>query len=476
MLTLSLKWRIGIYTAVVLLIAIGAISLIAFGEFKESMIDSLDYRLESDIRAIQNIILEEKTLASASGEIKAFLNTQANSGKDVYKIWFEGDNEQITNDENIESLLLQIIEANPVVEWEDHYFSTNIVYNEKSLRVIWARYPIHLNDETSAQELNIFISIDASFARHEMAEFLNALLIITGIVVWAGIGGLFIALRWGLRPLKQMTEKMEHISGHSLEDLGMNSADTVKELRPFVVSWQQMLKRLLTATEKNKRFTADASHELRTPLAVIKSTLQLARSQKRTAEIYEKAIDESLEDIDRINRLMDKLLELSRLDYSLSSEKFKFIHMEQLVKGVIVQFEPIAQNSGKTLQENLCPASINGDEIQLVQMLVNLIDNAIRYSPERSTITVSMEKNETCLKIIFHDEGGLITLQQQSRIFDRFYRIDKARDRKSGGTGLGLSIAYEIARQHGGAITVSSSPETGTNFSITLPVIKVKYS
>jgi signal transduction histidine kinase len=434
------------------------------------MIDSLDYRLHSDTHAIHKIILEEGSLEDADSEIKALLNLKSNTDQGAYKIWFEGNDEQITSDENIDSLLSQIIKTNPVIQWEDGIFATNLIYNEEPLRVIWARDPIRFEGATSTQELNVFVSISASYAHHEMAEFLKALLIIAGVVIWTGIGGLFAVLRWGLRPLEQMAEKMEQVFGHPLKDSVMNTADTVKELHPFVTSWSRMLKRLSISMEENKRFTADASHELRTPLAVIKSTLQLARSQKRTSEFYEKAIDESLEDINRMNLLIDKLLELSRLDYLLPPETFKSIDMEQLIEGLITQYEPVARNHGKTLQKTLCQAQIEGDEVQLGQMLVNLLHNAIRYSPEKSTLSVNMQKTETYLKVIVHDEGGAITPQEQFQIFDRFYRIDKSRNRNSGGTGLGLSIAYEIAQRHDGTITVSSSPGIGTDFTISLPV------
>lgn len=470
MLRLSLKWRVGLYTAMVLLIAAGVISWIAYSEFKEAMINSLDYRLQSDVRSILNITVDRGSLDDARSEIEALLKPAANPDQDTFKIWFEDNNRFIASDENIDALLLQVIDTNPVIQWKDTFFQCDLIYNENPVRMIWAKCPIRFEGETSTRELNILISTDASFAYHEMAEFLRALLIIVGIVVWAGIGGLFMALRWGLRPLEEMTEKMEQISEHPLDGSHINTADTVQELRPFVMSWSRMLKRLSLAMEKNKRFTADASHELRTPLAVIKSTLQLARSQKRTPELYEKAIDESLEDIDRMNHLIDKLLNLSRLDYLLPAETLRFINMEELIEDLIVRYEPLALDHGKTIQKTLCPAQIKGDEIQLGQMLSNLLDNAIRYAPEKSVVSLKMEKSETRLTVTVHDEGGKISPEDQLHIFDRFYRIDPARDRKSGGAGLGLSIAYEIAQQHHGTITVSSTPAAGTNFTVTLPL------
>ena len=467
---LSLKWRIGSYAAVVLLIAISVISYIAYKEFEEAMIDSLDYRLQSDTDTIQDIILEEGSLDKARNEIIAIAHSKTNPYRSAYKIWFQGDDDWISSHGKIEALLSQVINTNPDIEWENGFFETDFVDDERPLRLIWAKYTIQFEGESEPRQLNVFGSTDAFYAQHELAEFLNALLIIAGIVIWAGTAGLFIVLRWGLRPLERMIEKMEHFSGHPLNNSAMDPADTVEELRPFVTSWSGMLKRLSIAIQENKRFTADASHELRTPLALVKSTLQLARSQKRTPDFYENAIDESLEDLDRMNLLIDKLLELSRLDNTLLIETFKPVNIKKILRTLIAQYETIIEHSGKTLSSTLCDAQIQGDEIHLSRMLNNLLENAIQYSPEESTISVSMKIIHNSLKITVHDQGGTITPDEQAKIFNRFYRIDKARNRKSGGTGLGLAIAYETAHQHNGTITVSSSPETGTDFTITLPV------
>jgi heavy metal sensor kinase len=467
---LSLKWRIGIYTALVLLLAISIISVIAYWNFKKAIFDSLDYQLETDTDTIRNMIQEEGSLEDARNHIAAIFAPESNLHRWGYKIWFEGEDELFSSNENIDLLLEKVVQKNNSIQWKEGVFTTDTVYNEKPLRVIWAKYTVLLNGESSTKALNVVGSINADHVKHETAKFLATLLIITAIVIWAGIGGLSWALRWGLRPLKQMTMQMESISERPPIEADIDCPETIDELRPFVTSWRRMLGRLSLAMEENRRFTSDASHELRTPLAIVKSTLQLARSQKRSPEFYEQSIDQSLEDLDRMNKLIDKLLELSRIDKLFSLKTQKQIDMKYLAERIIAKYEPIASDKGKVLQAKLCHSQVKGDGIHLERMLANLLDNAILYSPDKSAISVSMKKENTQLRFIVHDEGGKITPVEQTKIFERFYRIDQARDRKTGGTGLGLAIAKEIALEHGGDITVASSCDKGTDFIINLPL------
>jgi len=263
---------------------------------------------------------------------------------------------------------------------------------------------------------------------------------------------------------------MDKVSGKHLDEAPINFPQVPQELSPFVRAWSQMLSRLSHAMKEQRRFTSDASHELRTPIATIKSTLQLARSQERPTEYYKKAIDQSLEDTERLNHLIDQLLELSRLGNIEYVQDREMINMQQLTLGVCEQYSVIARQQGRSMKCKYCPAKIVG-HVQLIrQLLANLIDNAIKYSPDDSTISVLMDKNDAQLKITIHDEGGSLSENERHLIFERFYRLDKARNRSTGGAGIGLSIAKEIAQKHGGDITVSSNPKDGTSFIITLPI------
>jgi heavy metal sensor kinase len=345
----------------------------------------------------------------------------------------------------------------------------NIIENKKAYRGIWARYADLGSNFKTDDTLNVVIYTSSDYVRHEIEEFLLELLGLGGLIVWFSIGFTAWILRWGLKPVSHITNLMDNVSGKHLDEQTNNYPQVPQELSPFVRAWSQMLSRLSHAMKEQRRFTSDASHELRTPIAIVKSTLQLARSQERPVEYYKTAIDQSLEDMERLNHLIDQLLQLSRLDNVENSQDQEIIDMHQLTSDVCEIYSAIAQQQGHSLECKFCSAKVVG-HIQLIrQLLANLIDNAIKYSPKDSIISILMEKDDTQLKLIIHDEGGGISENERHLIFERFYRLDKARNRSTGGAGIGLSIAKEIAQKHGGDITVSSNPKDGTNFTIVLP-------
>ena len=309
------------------------ISCIAYYEFREVAIDSMDYRLRSNSMMVRNLIQEGKSLAEVKKEITAVFSVRGKVRPWACRLWFDQNEAWFTSRKHIDALFARFSEKHHNLTQQNGLTITDFVDGDRPLRVIWARYHVHINGEPTAKTLNIFGYVSAVHTQHEMQEFLQVLLIAEGVVIIAGIVGLLVTLHVGLRPLGQLIERMEHISGNPGDSAVVDSPDTLAELRPFVTSWKQMLERLSHAMEEeNRRFTSDASHELRTPLAVAKSTLQLSRSQKRNAEAYEQAIDQALEDMDRLNILIDTLLELSRLDDHTAGPTYQACDMESLIQ------------------------------------------------------------------------------------------------------------------------------------------------
>jgi len=470
MQSLPLKWRIGICVTILMLIIVTVISIIAYREFQEGLFDILDYRLQSDMSAVRQQLHTEDTTEEIKKEIRAILVQDRHSYNSGYRMWFENGSTYLSSSDISDSMDLNI-DAGDISQpkpGEDKTF--NIVENEKAYRAIWARYSDLSDNLNKENVLNVLIYTSSDYVNHEIEEFLLALVILGGLIVWFSIGFTTWILRWGLKPISLITNMMDKVSGKHLDESSINYPQVPHELSPFVRAWGQMLKRLSHAMKEQRRFTSDASHELRTPIATIKSTLQLARSQERPTEYYKKAIDQSLEDLERLNHLIDQLLQLSRLDSIENSQGREIIDMQQLTSKVCEHYSVIAQQQGHSLECKFCPAKIMG-HIQLIrQLLANLIDNAIKYSPDNSAISVLMEKEDEQLKIKVHDEGGNISENERHLIFERFYRLDKARNRSTGGAGIGLSIAKEIAKKHGGDITVSSNPKNGTSFVVSLPM------
>ena len=467
MTSFSLKRRIGICITGLMILVITIISVIAYQEFQEALLGSLDSKLQSDLSTARYLLFAKDTFSpETQKEVQSFLSPQEKTQEVGYQIWLEGHSDAMESLVSMDIYGALQKQQTPVPN-PDGFILSNIIQDEKTYRAIWARYPVSNN---SGRFLNIALATSSNQAYHEISEFTRVLFILGGIILWITLGLIQGILKWGLKPIDSLAHRMSDISGRNLDEINRGDPNTPKELLPFVKSWEAMLDKLAKAMQEQKRFTSDAAHELRTPIAIIKSTLQLAQSKKRSVEFHEETITRALEDIERLNALIEQLLQLSRLENTDNLREWEIIHIEDLIQDVVEQYEPLMHEKAFRLNTQLCPVNIRGNQHQIRQLMLNLIDNAVKYAPPKTTITVSVEVHDKTAVITVHDEGGAIPENECRHLFDRFYRVSKARDRNSGGSGLGLAIAKEIAILHSGDITVESNPQNGTRFMVIFPM------
>jgi signal transduction histidine kinase len=228
---------------------------------------------------------------------------------------------------------------------------------------------------------------------------------------------------------------------------------------------------LQAAFDQLRRFTADASHELRTPLTAMRSVGEVALQDPRSPAEYRDVIGSMLEEVDRLTRLSDSLLVLSRGDAGHVPLRKEDASLLQIAKGAITSVEILAEEKHqKIVLEGDESLLVTVDRLILRQAIINLLDNAIKYSPAESQILVRVEggaKGEVFLEVV--DQGSGIPGEHQSHVFDRFYRVDKARTREWGGAGLGLSITRWAIEAHGGEVSLKSEEGRGSTFRISLP-------
>src|SRR6266581_2426527 len=231
-----------------------------------------------------------------------------------------------------------------------------------------------------------------------------------------------------------------------------------------------LARRALSPVERMRRFTADASHELRTPLTAIRSVGEVGLRGSRDEETYREIIGSMLEEADRLARLVDRLLTLSKADTGEASLSVDVIDLCELADRVAGQLDVLAEEKEQSIQivRDGAPRC-KGDPLVLRQALLNLVDNAIKYSPVGGRITIRIAQPPAGATIDVCDTGPGIPVELQSRIFDRFYRVDKSRSRENGGTGLGLSIAKWAVEVNGGRLTLEETNGAGSTFRITLP-------
>ncbi len=285
--------------------------------------------------------------------------------------------------------------------------------------------------------------------------------LLTGV---AALGGYALAAR-ALRPIDQMTRTARRISAEDLS-ARLNLPATDDEVGRLAATFDEMLSRLDDSFQRERQFTANASHELRTPLTAMQAILEVVRAQPRTPAEYEAAIDDLSEEADRLRTLVDRLLYLARNDAQRSDVR-QPVELTFLLADIVDSLEALAERKGVALSLTTpSKLALCGDGDSLVRLFVNLIDNAIKYTAQ-GTVTVVATAEADWVRVTISDTGVGIAAEHLPHIFDRFYRVDAART--SRGSGLGLAIAHDIARAHGGDITVASQSGQGTTFTVRLP-------
>jgi heavy metal sensor kinase len=281
------------------------------------------------------------------------------------------------------------------------------------------------------------------------------------------VAGLWFVVGHALAPLEETSRRLEAI------DLGNLStrlpvANPDDEVGRMVTVLNGMLARLEAAVSELHRFTADAAHELRTPLAVLRTGLDVALSRPRSAEEYREALGEALASSDRLCRLAEDLLTLARLERLERPEAAAAVDIGEVLQELADAWAQVAGRQEVRLQVS-APGrpTVRGNAGDLYRLFNNLIENGLRHAPRGSAVALRAEAKPDCVEVEVRDFGPGIAADQVERVFDRFHRGDGARTERPG-TGLGLSIAQEIARTHGGRVTLANA-EPGCAARVTLP-------
>jgi signal transduction histidine kinase len=292
-----------------------------------------------------------------------------------------------------------------------------------------------------------------------------------------GLGGVFLANR-ALDPIVQITCITEQIrvSGDLTQRIHyQGTADD--ELQRLATLFDGMLDTLQAAFEHEKRFIADASHELRTPLTTLKGRLHVTLSQTRTAEMYEETLLAIEQEVDRLIRLSEDLLLLSRLEQRYQDGLLEHINFSDLLAAIAEQIQPLADLQNLRFSTDISPnLEIQGSPDHLIRLFLNLLDNAVKYTPAQGQVSLKAVGQDHCIQIYVKDTGIGIAPEHLPHLFERFYRVDKSRSRTIdtiGGTGLGLAIAQEIVHRHHGTISVQSESGQGTTFTVSFPRIDI---
>jgi heavy metal sensor kinase len=277
-------------------------------------------------------------------------------------------------------------------------------------------------------------------------------------------------VRGSLRPIAAMTRAVRRTSGTHLEEK-VPTTGSGDELDELATTLNEMMDRIRHSVERMQRFSANAAHELRTPLNALRSRLDVTLEHERTPDEYRKTLGETAEQVASLSEAVHAMMRLAQSEAGLPAELRVPVAVAALVQEVVEFFEPLAAEEGLSLELGaLEEATVSGEPAWLRQALANLVDNAIRYTPEGGTIRVDMahaEPDEAVVRVA--DTGVGIAAAELERVFEPFYRVRGGAARDGPGAGLGLALAREIARAHGGDVEVESEPGVGSRFAMRLP-------
>ncbi len=353
--------------------------------------------------------------------------------------------------------LVNRITADDLTVWQE---------NQRSYRGVALQLPA---DNSAAPGYRIVAAMDIGFHLDFLAEFKRMLWWATCLVLCIALGVAWLAVQWGHLPIRKVNEEIRTIRSSKL-DVRLDPLDVPIELAELVVAFNDMLARIEEGFVRLSHFSADIAHELRTPVTNLITQSHVALGQPRSAEEYREILYSNLEEFDRMSRMIGDMLFLAQTENDPRNLRLGEIDLAELIRGLFDYFEALAEDRNITLYAKGAAEPIRADREMLLRALNNLLSNAIRHTPYGSRITVALAQDERWTTISVENPGERISEADLPKLFDRFFRVDPARQRKNAGAGLGLAIVKSIAEAHGGHVQATSS-DTATKFDLTLPRI-----
>jgi len=305
----------------------------------------------------------------------------------------------------------------------------------------------------------------------ELRHWLMVLLGMLPVVAAVAVGGGYVLVKRALSAVDRIAISAERISSYNLSER-LPVAQTGDELERLSVALNRMIERLDAAFQHSRRFVADASHELRTPLTIIRGEIESLVKSAELKDEWRDRLGGALEEVDRLASIVEGLFAISRLDAGEAAAEWVRFDLAQLATSTADQMGLLAEDKKIAVT---CVGSlgiwVEGDRARLKQVVVNLLDNAIKYTPDGGAVSLEVKAENGLAILEVADNGVGIPPDLLPRVFERFFRVDEARSRERGGAGLGLSIVKSICAAHRGRVRVSSEPGRGSRFRVELPLV-----
>jgi heavy metal sensor kinase len=448
-------------------LAIFALAEVIFGAgmwfiLQHSLYDMVDDGLEEQVDDLRNLLQSQGTNPSIS-RLRQELNEAyalEHLGKYLEVYWESGE------------LLYRsaFLQAHPSALLPPDQVNRPLSKNRKMEGQHYRFISQKLNINGHVYTVEMGIPVDD--ARETLSLFRFYLLMFAPLLLLVAAGGGYWLSRRALSPVDALVRTAREVSGTNL-NTRLQKVDTGDELQRLSDTLNEMLDRIEAAFLRITQFTADASHELRTPVSLIRTEAELALRRSRGEAEYRESLRHILLEAERTTALIEQLLSLARADSGRETLDLEPVDVGQTLRAVVDGWRQVATAGNLQFAANIDGPDIFiiGDETLLRRLVDVLLDNAFKYTSSPGSVRLSLEQKSESAVITVQDSGVGIAKEEQDKIFERFYRVDKARSRAQGGAGLGLAIAEWIVTQHRGSITVESRPSHGSVFRVELPIV-----
>ncbi len=458
----SVRTRLTLWYVAILALALIVFALLVYSVTARNFYEHQDESLRSTAETLASIYLEELEEEKSAAKANEVVLAQMVFPNRYVEVT-DADGRVIAESSNFDAHSFPI---SPVTRDEAQQRGISF-FSQNGLRVAVAPISRETNNRLGfavvAESLNV---IETSLTGLRRSFYAGVPL----ILVLASLGGYFLA-RKSLAPVALMDQQTRSISAGSLS-ARLNVPNSRDEVGRLAITINDLLARLDAAFQEQQRFVADSSHELRTPVTVVRAEAEVALEQERNPAEYQNSLALIKDEAERLSRIVEDLFLLARQPFGSPALVRETVSLDELVRECGRAAQVLATRKGLKLEipAELPELRVKGDDELLKRMVLNLLDNAVKYTPADGEVQISLAARNGNAQISITDTGMGIPPEDQARVFDRFYRVDKARSRALGGAGLGLSIARWIVEAHGGELSMESTLGKGTSFVAGLPL------
>jgi heavy metal sensor kinase len=452
---LSIRWRLTLWIALALAVTLSCFAALVYGMLRHALFNQVDRSLHAGFGLLRG----DPRVETDPDDRLPYWIEEYKEHQNLFCVVYLPDGTRYARTEGLADESL----PPPPAELQTHR-----VY-DASLPGIGRQRILAERVRFGGKEFLVLLLASLEAVDHELDQ-LRGVLLIAGLVTLLLSSGLAYGLaRKALAPVDQLRRATDAVTADRL-DRRLSVSNPHDELGRLAQTINALFARLERSFAEVRRFTADASHELRTPLTVLRTEVEVAQGKTLSPAEYQHLLGNVLEELARMTRLTDQLLTLSRRDAGVEQFTPAPLNLHAVVSSVVEGLRPLAESREVSLRlDGETAVQVAGDEGRLRQVFINVLDNALKYTPQGGTVTVQIRRQASGGVVTVADTGIGIAPEHLPHIFDRFYRVDKARTRAEGGTGLGLSIAQSIVQAHGGRIELASEPGVGTTCTVALP-------